>query len=284
MATAMSKSAALVLTGSLPATPLEILPVSTVARIESLTTDAAAVTTLTTPAEANQAAQLLRKIAGLNRDIEKARVEVVAPFIDFQRRINAAAKTEQAKLDTAEKTLRTRLSAYQVEQERIAHEEAERQRKEQERLAAEARRLQEQRDRLAREEAARVAAQAAAAAAQASAAADLVDIDDDDGLADLAADIEQDDLAEQQAKIAAQATQLAQTRAVVAPKPQGISYGTRLKHEVTDIHRLPDNLVIVTANEAEIRRLFITGLKEGDAIPTVPGLRFTEEKYTIVRR
>jgi len=276
----MNKTSALTLTGDLPATPLVLLESETVARVASLTTDAAAVTALATPAEANHAGQLLREIAGLNRDIEKARVEVVAPFLDFQRRINAAAKTEQAKLDTAEKALRARLSAYQIEQERIQLAEAKRQREEQERLAAEARRLEQERARI---EAERIAAEKAAAAAQAD-VGDLVDIEEDDGMADLAADVEQESIAEQQAKIAAQATQLAQTRAVVAPKPQGISYRTTLKHTVTDIHRLPDNLTIVTANETEIRRLFITGWKEGDPIPTVPGLAFTVEKTAVVRR
>lgn len=274
----MSKSNALTLTGNLPETPLVLLAGDTVARIASLTTDAAAVTALKTPTEANAAAQLLREIAGMNRDIEKARVEVVAPFLDFQRRINAAAKAEQTKLDGAEKTLRNRLSFYQIEQERIQREEAERQRKEAERLAAEARRLAEEREKLQREADARAKAEAALAATPDE---DLVDLDDE-GLADLAEDIQADDLADQQAKIAAQATALAQTRAIVAPKPQGIHYRTTLKFSVTDIHRLPSNLVIFTPNDAEIRRLFVTGWKEGDAVPTVPGIAFTIDKQAVV--
>jgi hypothetical protein len=270
MATAMSKSNALVLAGDLPATPLVVLSGDTIAKVQSLTTDAAAVTALNTPAEANHAGQLLREINGLNRDIEKARVEVVAPFLDFQRRINAAAKTEQAKLDTAEKTLRNRLSFYQVEQERIQREEAERQRKEQERLAAEARRLEQERARI---EAERVAAEKAAANAQTPG---------DDDLADLAADVQSDALADEQANIAAQVTQLAQTRAIVAPKPQGIHYRTTLKHQVTDLTKLPPHLTIVTANDAEIRRLFVTGWKEGDAVPSVPGIQFSIDKQPVV--
>lgn len=260
-------TSALTLTGELPPTPLVLLAGDTVARVQSLTADAAAVTALNTPAEANHAGQLLREIAGLNRDIEKARVEVVAPFLDFQRRINAAAKTEQAKLEAAERSIRNRLSFYQIEQEKKAREEAERLRKEQERLAAEAARLA--RERAAAEEAARKAAEAPAE-------------EEDDGLGALAAEAEADSLAQEQARVATAATQLAQTRAVVAPKPAGIHYRTTLKHQVTDVTRLPSNLVIVTPNDAEIRRLFVTGWKEGDALPTVPGITFTIDKQAVV--
>jgi hypothetical protein len=266
----MPITSALVLSGELPATPLIVLSGDTIAKVASLTADAAALAKLTTPAEANAAAQLLRQISGLNKDIDKARLEVARPFLDFQRRINDAAKAPTAQLDAAERTVRAALTAYQIEQERIQREEAERQRKEQARLEAEARRLQEQR---AKAEADRLAAEKAAAAAPA---------DDDDGFGDLAAEVEQEDMAAQQAAIAVKATQLAQTRAVVAPKPEGIHYRTTLKHAVTDVHRLPSNLVIITPNDAEIRRLFVTGWKEGDALPTVPGITFTVDKQPIV--
>ena len=89
-------------------------------------------------------------------------------------------------------------------------------------------------------------------------------------------------MAQEQARIAAAATALASTRAVVAPKPQGIHYRTTLKFDVIDVTRLPANLVIVTPNDAEIRRVFTTGWKEGDAIPTVPGIVFTVDKQPVV--
>ena len=37
-----------------------------------------------------------------------------------------------------------------------------------------------------------------------------------------------------------------------------------------------------TPNDAEIRRLFCVGWKEGDAIPSVPGIKFTEDKQPVV--
>lgn len=277
----MSKTA-LTLTGNLPATPLIVLSGDIIAKVASLTADAAALPKLATPADANAAAQLLRQINGINKDIDKARLEVARPFLDFQRRINEAAKAPTAQLDAAERTVRAALTAYQIEQERIQREEAERQRKEQARLEAEARRLAEERAKLQREADARAAAEAAALAAKSTedVVADLPD--DDEGFGDLAAEVEQEDLAAQQAKIAAQATQLAQTRAIVAPKPEGIHYRTILRHAVTDVHRLPANLVIVTPNDAEIRRLFVNGWKEGNPLPTVPGITFTVDKQPIV--
>lgn len=266
---------ALVISGELPPMPCQLQDAGAVARVNQLTADAAALTKLVTPADANHAAQLLREIAGFNRDIEKMRLELGRPFRELIDRIGLAAKAQTTKLTAAEKTIRAALTAFQVEQERIQREEAERQRREQERLAAEARRLQEEQARAAREAAERAAAAAKVAEPVAA---------DDDGLADLAEEIHQDDIAERQAAIAAQAVKLAQTRAVVAPKPVGVSYGTRLKYEVTDITRLTTNLVITTPNDAEIKNLYVTRWKAGDPVPTVPGIRFTPEKYTIVRR
>lgn len=47
-----------------------------------------------------------------------------------------------------------------------------------------------------------------------------------------------------------------------------------LRPTVTDVHLLPSSLVIVTANEAEIQRLFCAGWREGSPLPTVPGIKF----------
>lgn len=47
-----------------------------------------------------------------------------------------------------------------------------------------------------------------------------------------------------------------------------------LTYAVVDVNSLPSSLVIVQPNEAEIKRLFCAGWKEGDAIPSAPGIRF----------
>lgn len=269
------QATALTIGVSVATAPSVILDAGVVARVASLAEDAEKIL-ISTPADANVAAQTLREITGLAKDIEKAREEVKRPFFEAGKAIDAAANAQKTKLVSAGDTIRARLSRYQAEQERLAREEAERQRKEQERLAAEAARVARERAELEKRQ--REEAERAAAAANAASPAE-----DDDGLGDLAAEVETEKLAQEQARIAAAATQLAQTRAVVAPaKPAGIHYRTTLKFQVTDVSRLPDNLVIVTPNEAEIRRLFVTGWKEGDALPTVPGIAFTIDKQAVV--
>lgn len=258
-----AQATALTIACSIATAPSVILDAGVVARVAALAEDATKIK-IAGVADANTAAQTLREITGLAKDIESAREQVKRPFFEAGKAIDAAANEQKAKLTRAGDVLRAALTRFQSEQERIAREEAERQRKEQERLAAEAKRLADER---------------AKAEAAANAAAD----DDDDGLGVLAAEAHEDSLAQEQARIAAQATALAQTRAVVVPaNPAGIHYRTTLKHAVTDLSKLPANLVIVTPNDAEIRRLFVTGWKEGDALPTVPGITFTIDKQAVV--
>lgn len=258
------QATAVTIAHSVVSTPSVILDAGVVARVVSLAEDASKIK-IVTPSDANAAALTLREITGLAKDIEKAREEVKRPFFEAGKAIDAAANEQKLKLTRAGDTVRAALSRYQVEQERIAREEQERQRKEQERLAAEA---------------ARVAREKAEAEAAARAAAES---DDDDDLGALAAEVSAENAAAEQARIAAEATKLAQTRAVLAPaKPQGVHFRTTLKFAVTDLSKLPANLIIVTPNEAEIRRLFCVGYQEGQPVPTVPGLAFTVEKTPIV--
>ncbi len=258
---------ALIVEGQMPSAPLILLDGGVVASVTRLA-DAAKTVTITDAQQANVAGAFLTEASGLAKDIEKARKQVKQPFLDMGTKIDDAAKRETGKLDLAIRNLKDKLAAWQAEQDRLARLEAERLRKEQERLAEEQRKAEKA---LAdAQEAARVAA----LAAQAS---------DDDDLGSLGADLAVEAAQEAQQAFAQQAVVVAQApRVVPMAAPAGIHYRTTLKHVVTDVAKLPAALTITTANDAEIRRLYCQGHKEGDPIPVVPGVTFTVSKEPVV--
>lgn len=262
-----TESKDLIVTCDMPVMPLVLLDRGVVANVERLA-DAAKTVTITDAAQANVAGQFLREASGLAADIEKARKAKKAPFFDIGKQIDTAANTEITKLEAGIAALKKKLTAWQVEQDRLAAIEAERVRKEQERLAREA----------AEAEKARVAAESAAKAAAASS-------DDDDDLGALGAELEVEQANAVVAQVAAQAVAVAQAPRVIAPAaPAGIHYRTTLKHTVTDVSKLPAALTTITPNDAEIRRLYCQGWTEGDPVPSVPGVTFTIDKQPIARR
>lgn len=264
-----AKSTALTVSASLPACPLVVLSGDTIANVERLA-DAAKMVAITDAAQYNVAAQFLREASGLSKDIEKAREEVKAPFLDMGRKIDAAAKAEIAKLTAGIGTLKAKCTVWQAEQDRLAQIEADKQRKEQERLAREA--AAAEKVLADAREAARVAALA-------------VPDDDEDDLGSLGADLAVEAAQAEQQKVAAQAVVVAQApRVIVQAAPVGIHYRTTLRHVVSDVRKLPAALTIVSPNDAEIRRLYCQGWKEGDPVPNVPGVVFTQDKQPIVRR
>lgn len=267
------QNTALVVEGQAPAMPCVVLEANTVEAVANLA-QAATDVVVKDAESAAEAARMLSNITRLARDIENAREEAKRPFFQFGKRIDAVAKVPATTLANALNAVRAKITAYQVEIDRKAREEAERVRKEQERLAAEAARLAREAARVAEEK---------ARAAEAARLAALPPTDDDD-MADLVADIEADDIAEQQAAVAAQVVQIATKPVPAVPAPQGIYFRTTLRHTVKDVDKLPRNLVTITANDAEIRRLFCVGWKEGDPVPAIAGLEFTVDKTPIAGR
>lgn len=258
---------ALIVEGQMPVAPLILLDGGVVASISRLA-DAAKTVTITDAAQANVAGAFLTEASGLAKDIEKARKQVKEPFFQMGKKIDEAANKELAKLDGSIAALKSKLAIWQAEQDRLARIEAERVRKEQERLAREA--AAAAKALADAQEAARVAA----LAAQAS---------DDDDLGSLGADLAVEAAQATHTAVVQQAVVVAQAPRVVAvAAPAGIHYRTTLKHVVTDVRKLPAALTIVSANDAEIRRLYCQGHKEGDPIPVVPGITFTAHKEPIV--
>lgn len=253
----------------MPASPLIVVSGDTVQRIENLRLESAVV--ITDAETAASAGAILVDASRLVKEIDTMRLKLKRPFMDWEARIDAAAKAPIAALNATIATLRPKLAGWQQECERRAAE-AERQRQEQIRLAeaerqrAEAAAAQAKKDRLA-----------AIAAAQAK-----PEVSEFADYEIMGAEVTVEHKQAEAAKLAQASVALQQTRTVVAPpKPQGISFRKLLKFEVTDVQKLPTHLVVVTANDAAIRAQFVTGWKDGDPVPTHAGLRFTVETQTV---
>ena len=65
--------------------------------------------------------------------------------------------------------------------------------------------------------------------------------------------------------------------AIVAPKPQGARWKVSLKYSILKISDLPAEYQVISPNEPKIRGL-TAGWTEGMPIPTLPGVRFYEDR------
>jgi hypothetical protein len=277
----------------LPKMPLLVVSSDTLARVETLSASVNALV-IRSAAEAQDCALLMREASDLYNAVELQRTAIKAPVLDLERKIDAAARKPLETLRTVRAVASDRLRKWESDEQRRLAEEArkreeERLRIEREKARVEAERLrlekleQDRKDREAREEAQRLAQ------ALAQAKAPLADDDDpfdspepvapapvEDDFADLAA-------AENQRRAAELARQEAALAVPVAPaqKPEGISYRTTLKFEVTNLDLLPKEYVTRFANEAAIRGRFCVGFNERQPLPTLPGVRFYVQKDPI---
>lgn len=81
-----------------------------------------------------QAGEALRSIKGFAKKLETARTTMKAPVLEAGREIDAFFKTPANRLSDAEKALKQRVAAYQIEQDRIRREAEALARAEQERI------------------------------------------------------------------------------------------------------------------------------------------------------
>jgi hypothetical protein len=298
----MSTSVALEIVGDLPKTPLLVVPGDTLARVDVLERYLKDVP-IDSANIAGEAAELLEEAIGLSNGIEAKRVELKAPFLEFERKIDAAARAPSRRLAATIESLRRKLSDWQSEQVRRA-EEAERQRQaELARLEAERFKAEQERIRLEEEtEAQRSAPVSTVSKPQAELPLDEVpvDLDEDEppspetperedprALRPPAAEDDFSDLAagqaqEKAARLAHQQEAL-EARAVAAPvTPSNVTWRTTLKFQILDVRLLPDKYVERIPNEPAIRRDFCTGWTERMPIPQVSGVRFYVDKQTIL--
>ena len=296
-ATALPISVELV-ASELPASPLILVTGETAAIIASLESEARTLV-IHDPASADEAAACFREANGLLKELDATRLKLKRPFMDWEDRIDQAAKAPLAALRAAVASVKPKIAKWQDDCEaRARAEEAKRQAAiraaEAARIAAEQAAAKAEADRLAAIEAAKLAAAKAKAEAEArptvtgamqagleaafSAPVEASDFDDFDFVA---ADVQAEAAQVNAAKVAAASVEIQQTRAIIAPRPAGVGFRKTLKVAVTDVGRLPSHLVIVTANDAAIRAQFVTGWKAGDPVPSFPGLSFTVETQTI---
>lgn len=121
-------------------------------------------------AEAQQAAELLQRIAAERKAAEAARVELVKPLNDHVKHINSRFREATGPAEEADKIVRGKLLAWREEQERLRREEQarlERERQAEQRRLDEERAAAEAKARAEREAAAREAARKEAEAREA---------------------------------------------------------------------------------------------------------------------
>lgn len=219
------------------------------------------------------AVDALKEVNALLGVVEKGRKEVKAPILDLGRKIDTTAEEFSVPLATEQKRLQGLLSAYEIEQRRIAAEAEAKRQAELRRQQEEERKRQEEADRLARierekqEAAIRAAREATDAESRAKAKAEA------DAAAARAAE-----LAAQREKEAAEA-RLKQAELLRAPAPTptravGSSVRTLWTFDVTDIAALyaaRPELVELTPKRAAILALIRDGTRE------IPGLVIRKE-------
>lgn len=212
------------------------------------------------------AADELQAIKSRRNAIEKQRTGITGPINDALRAINALFKGPAELLEQGERLIKSKMLAYQQEQERIA---AEARRKAEESAAAERKRLEEEAAERQRQAQAHAAAAAAAAAAGDAQAAQIA-----------TANAQREQAAAASAALESQVV----TAAVVAPaapRAKGIATTTRIDFEVVDLMQLiqhvakhPELINLVVADSVKLRA-YVRGLGVACALP---GVRVFEDR------
>lgn len=245
-----------------PATPIVVCDSKFLSTLTAVEYEVASLKITDTQA-AQAASGLLGRLTSAGSALEKARATLKAPFIAKGREIDEAAKAPAKRIEDAKDSIKRKVADYH-EQQRKAAEEVERQRQ------AEIKRLEE----VARQEEAERARKAAEMAKQAAAAieaakAPVVDIDfgDDEPAAP-----------PQKSEAEVALERLKYAPAVVAERPVGVAFKTRLLIASVDVAKLPEPFVTRTANEQLIRATYCVGWKDGDPVPEVPGVAFKVDR------
>jgi hypothetical protein len=222
------------------------------------------------------AADALRNLKGLAREVETSRQAVKAPVIKLGRQIDDTAAQFVAGISAETVRLERLLSDYHAAQRRAAAEAERARQAEADRLAVEAGKLQQATD--ATQAAMLLAMAADRHAAEREMLGQQVRQAELDGIAvrRITAAKQAAALAEQQAKLAAAATAL--EKPVVAPyRPAGMAVRDVWQFEVTDIWEVPREMVRIEINREAVHAALRAGLQ------TIPGLRVWKETRAGVR-
>lgn len=228
---------------------------------------------------AQGAADLQVRLTKAKKALEDTRKELLRPFLDAQTAINNAAKPVGTRIDAAVAQLKGMQTAYDDEQRRKA-EEAERHRqaelarlerlRQQEQEAAD-RKAKEIADAAAKAEQERLAKLSAEQKAQEA----LLDFDDPPELPELPPEPLPKTETEQKIE------KLKFAPVPVPVKAVGIMYRVTLRIKMIDVMKLPDVFVQRVAKEADIRKLYCVGWREGQPIPECSGVVFEIDKQPV---
>jgi len=230
---------------------------------------------ITDAQSAQHAANLLTRLTGAGKALDKQRLELNAPYQAQIQAINEAARAPAAKIETLKSALKTASVNYEREQARLAREaEAARQ--------AEIRRLEaiaEAERKAAADKARKIAEEAERLRAEAEKAGlplvPAVSEDDDWGTTEAMPEPPQPTEAEK----ALAAVKFAP--AAVIAKLSGVKYKIGIKPILKDIRLVPEPFIERSFKLGACRITFCSGWREGDPIPECPGVEFVEER-TIV--
>lgn len=217
------------------------------------------------------AADELKAIKARAKSLEDQRTGITGPINTALRGINALFKAPGDLLERAEGILKTKMIAWQREQERVA---AEARRQAEEAAAAERRRLEEE-----------AAARQREAQAQAAAAA-KAQAEGDAQAASLATANAQRAAAEAQAAATTAQVVVAPVVPIAAPRAKGISTSTKIDFEVINVLQLVEHIVkhpelihLVSVDEKRLRA-YTRGLGLACALP---GVRVYETSFMAAR-
>ncbi len=233
------------------------------------------------PAEADQAAALLRQIAARRKAAEAERKELTGPLDEAKRRIMQKFKDAMAPYDEADEVVRGKVGVYTAEQERIRKEEEARleaERQERERIARETREKQEAEERAKREQAEKEEREAEEERRKAKDAADR------EAAEKLVEEARQKADEAKTAEVAISSLpEVSLPKAVVetAPKPEGISTRKVWKLMTTNVEKLPPEYLV--PNEKALNAAMREGVKENGQPPEIPGAAFEQVSEMAVR-
>ncbi|MDR2673345.1 MAG: hypothetical protein LBC18_00345 [Opitutaceae bacterium] len=248
----------------LPVLPLVLVDERFIAHLDRLATKVEALK-ITNVAAAQSAANLLVEITDLGRQLDRNRAAAKRPFLDINSAIEAAARAPAGTLAQLKAGVQKHIAEWDADLRRRAEESERARQAEIARLKEEKRRQDEEAKRTAAELAASLPAGAAAAA---------LDLDfEDDGIPAEPAPKSEIEKQIEALKYA--------PPAVSTAAPAGVQYRSRLLFTVTDIAKLPEQFITRSANEKLIREVFVVGFKDGDPLPSLPGVEFKVDRVPV---
>jgi DNA repair exonuclease SbcCD ATPase subunit len=227
------------------------------------------ITEVQTSEGAQEASDLLKQATQCFKSVESARLEVNRPLNSKIDQINALANGVKARLKSVQDTLKKHLDVYTAALEAKRKQEEAAKQAETQRLLEEQRKIQQQ-----LEERQKAAAAAAAPQTPVTGNKPLTPEVKPAPVANAGAALAAQLAAKRSQQITQEIKALAKTE-ITPAKPAGIARTVSLEFDVVDVKLVPEFLLKPrVVDDSAVRAQYCTGWKEGDVIPSVPGLQF----------